>query len=314
MNRNNENSKSEIARILVGAAGNNKLELVKDILHDNPNLINVKHPETGRTPLVEALLGNHIDVIKELLKNKGVDVNMMVDTDVKKDFRATPLFAAIYKCKTKLVKLLLDDSRLDVNKSDSDGRSAITSAIDNECKDIIDDLLKQDNIKLETEDKHGWFPLLLASWLGQLDTVKKLCNAGVNVNKQNKDGHTSLIFACSIARVDIVEYLLDNGANKELKNNSGENALDITIDLLANTNNNREKKEDLYKIILLLKPNKNNNNNNKTRKPNKNNNNNKKTRNSNKKNNNNNNNTNYRKTFKYNKPKRVEFEPTPVYN
>ena len=305
MNRNN----SEIARILVGAAGNNELELVKDILHDNPTLINVKHPETGRTPLVEALLGNHIDVVKELLKNKDVDVNMMVDTDVKKDFRATPLFAAIYKCKTKLVKLLLDDSRLDVNKSDSDGRSAITSAIHNECKDIIDDLLKQDNIKLETEDKHGWFPLLLASMFGRLDTVKKLCNAGVNINKKNKNGDTSLMVACIQARVNIVEYLLDNGANKELKNNSGENALDITIDVL-NKNNNRETKENLKKIIILLTPNKNNNNNNKkTRKSNNNNNNNKKTRNSNKNNNNNN-----KKTFKYNKPKRVEFEPTPVYN
>ena len=307
MNRNNENSKSEIARILVGAAGNNELELVKDILHNNPNLIDVKHPETGRTPLVEALLGNHIDVVKELLKNKDIDVNMMVNTDVKKDFRATPLFAAIYKCKTKLVKLLLDDNRLDVNKSDSYGRSAITSAIHNECKDIIDDLLKQDNIKLETEDKHGWFPLLLASIFGQLDLVKKLCNAGANVNKQNKNGDTSLMIACIQANVNIVEYLLDNGANKELKNNSGENALDITIDVL-NKNNNRETKENLKKIIILLTPNKNNNNNKKTRNSNKNNNNNKKTRNSNKNNNNNN-----KKPFKYNKPKRAEFEPIPVY-
>ena len=56
--------------------------------------------------------------------------------------------------------------------------------------------------------------LLEAVRVGNLELVKKLLKAGVNVDARNNDGETSLMLASSNGYLEAVEYLTQNGAVK----------------------------------------------------------------------------------------------------
>ena len=56
--------------------------------------------------------------------------------------------------------------------------------------------------------------LLEAVRVGNLELVKKLLKAGVNVDARNNDRETSLMLASGNGYLEVVEYLTQNGAVK----------------------------------------------------------------------------------------------------
>lgn len=59
----------------------------------------------------------------------------------------------------------------------------------------------------------------------EMQALKELVKAGVGVNSKNKDGDTPLILAARNGQYSAVKYLLENGAGINVKNNYSENAL-----------------------------------------------------------------------------------------
>lgn len=55
--------------------------------------------------------------------------------------------------------------------------------------------------------------LLTAAEQGNLNKVKELVNAGVNINIADDTGHTALHFAARTGRLPIVKFLIEKGAN-----------------------------------------------------------------------------------------------------
>lgn len=104
------------------------------------------------------------------------------------------------------------------------------------------------NSKLETIDvSKNEFPLHMAISKGDLQSVKKFIEYGVNVNKIVKD-MSPLMVAAFYNRVEIIEVLLKHGADFSIKNEKGftalnyaeySNAFECQI-LLKNCNSNKK--------------------------------------------------------------------------
>ncbi len=58
----------------------------------------------------------------------------------------------------------------------------------------------------------GWTALMAASDNGQIEAVRALLAAGADVNLQNKKGRTALMYASENGHTEIVRLLLENGA------------------------------------------------------------------------------------------------------
>ena len=57
--------------------------------------------------------------------------------------------------------------------------------------------------------------------------MKVLLQAGATVDAVNNDKHTALHFAAYMGKIQVVEELLNAGADKALKNINGDTALDL---------------------------------------------------------------------------------------
>jgi NAD(P)-dependent dehydrogenase (short-subunit alcohol dehydrogenase family) len=79
----------------------------------------------------------------------------------------------------------------------------------------------------EREPTAGSTPLIAASVFGRTDAARALIEAGADVDIQNNDGSTALMTAALLARPEIVRALLDAGADRSLQNNAGSTALQI---------------------------------------------------------------------------------------
>lgn len=84
--------------------------------------------------------------------------------------------------------------------------------------------------------------LLEAAKLGNLPKVKRLLDAGAEVNFKNKDGITALMVASARGHTEIVQALLAKGAEVNTQDKDGVTAL-----MYANTVDHREVKELLIK-------------------------------------------------------------------
>ena len=247
------------------------IEVVKELLKNED--INTNMIENNKdTSLSYASKVNEIEIVKELLKNPNTDINL------KNAIGMTPLTIAIILCNKKIVKLLLDDKRIDINcyKDDDNGNIPYLLEALFFYPDIIDDLLKHPNINVDiTVGKEEYTPLMRV--IGNmrlyyskdeyeeikgdpLEIVKKLLNAGADINKRDKIGRTVLLYACQSSTPSMVKYLLDAGADTDVKDINGYNAVNYVLSRKDSPNKNIKDnfKRDEKEILLLLSANTNN--------------------------------------------------------
>ena len=125
----------------------------------------------------------------------------------------------------------------------------------------IEKFNKQNPGKLSATNEHGYTPLMLAAYYGQLEMaiylvengaeldgksnygtpimaaaikgnkeiVGLLLDNGANPNISDTRGNTALLYAAAFNLNEIAELLLKGGANSKLKDNRGNMALDYAI-------------------------------------------------------------------------------------
>ena len=148
------------------------------------------------------------------LINKGANINYR-----KQDEQVSALDCAVIIGDVGLVNLLLDN-RADVNSKTRNGYTALLIAsVDwTSHPDITDTLIRHGadvNAKSFVEQ---WTPLLLASSNAPPDesVIKRLVEAGAQINDSNVFGMTPLIYVAELGSDGLVEYLLKNGADPRL--------------------------------------------------------------------------------------------------
>ena len=167
---------------LLETAGKGDNDKVEELLGKGAN-INFQHPDTGSTPLIEAVYHKRAGTVKLLLE-KGADPNTR-----KKD-GATPLSVA--RENPEIAALLKGGGASAGANSELDLALLGASGTGNTAK--VKDLLGQ-GADANASDESGRTPLTEAVVNGHAEIVKLLLAKGADPNRKKKDGATALTFA-----------------------------------------------------------------------------------------------------------------------
>jgi ankyrin repeat protein len=110
---------------------------------------------------------------------------------------------------------------MDVNTSDIEGNTLLMLAVRENHPELVD-LFIQQRAKINARNMHGDSALRLAAYQGQLSLVKRLVEAGAQLEME---GWTPLIYATFNGHAEVVEYLLSKGADINAVSESGMTAL-----------------------------------------------------------------------------------------
>lgn len=112
------------------------------------------------------------------------------------------------------------------------GGTILYHACDADREEIVDYIVHTcPNVDIETRDKYGFTPLILATDNGNVEMVKVLIEASANLDASDTSGRTALIHSveCDFGYCDMVEVLLKAGVDMESKNKYGESALMVAV-------------------------------------------------------------------------------------
>jgi len=175
----------------------------------------------------------HIFIMKILLYC-GLDINIQ-----QSDTKNTLLIWASRESQVNMVKFLLRQNNIDVNKENIYGYTALSWAMPN--KEIVKLLLNVSNINVNMENDYAHEKLILwASREGYIDIVKLLVNTNVDINDFNDSDETALDLAMKNNHTEIITILKENGGienkNGEVIENllNGLNLSESAIELLNN--------------------------------------------------------------------------------
>ena len=122
----------------------------------------------GKSALICAGELGHQDIVKQLVKHPGVEINM------KDEDGYTGLIWAADNGHLEAVREFLKHKEIDVNAVDLDGHSALTWAADRGHTPIVSLLLDHSHLDVNVRDFEGFSPLICAANQGHRKVVKLL--------------------------------------------------------------------------------------------------------------------------------------------
>lgn len=153
-----------------------EVDLVKEILSQDPTRIDERMTFLEETPLMIACQYVQYNVVQYLLEN-GASVNLY-DTD-----GMTPL----------LTSLTFPDWDYDIRKE-------------------IFLLLISYGAEINVQNRANWTPLMVAVNVEDLELVKLLINMGAEIDMRNDADDTALSLAQEKGKEEIIQILIENGA------------------------------------------------------------------------------------------------------
>jgi ankyrin repeat protein len=147
---------------------------------------------------------------------------------------------------------------MDVNTVDRQGNTLLIQAIRGDVPGLIDYLMKN-RARINTRNKngetalsiaaytgnfpcvkrlveagaeinfYGWPPLTYAAYNGHLDVADYLIKHGAEVDAKTENGSSALFFAARFGHIDVVKLLLANRADAKIVNENGESAVDWAL-------------------------------------------------------------------------------------
>lgn len=186
------------------AARDGDLQTVKNLLADDPSLVNAKDDD-GCTPLLWACREAHADVVGYLIRS-GADVNA-----ADKNF-TTPLHSAAAEGDRDLVALLIESGAA-LDAADYLEQTPLHYAAV-EGHEGVAQILVKSGADLEARNTYERTPLLLAAReSGSVPIARTLLDAGADVNAADRWGSTPLELAAWRGFGELVGVLMDAGAN-----------------------------------------------------------------------------------------------------
>ena len=184
------------------AAVNGKLEAVHELLRLGGKASLTKVAGTDGTPLHQAVLGGHKEVMLVLLDG-GCPINV-----VDSNGRNVLDFAVGH---VDLIGLLVERG-LDVNGGDADGYTPLHSASANGKLEAVHELLRLGGkASLTKVASNGGFPVHQAVMGGHKEVVLALLDAGCSINEVDNKGRNVLHAAAQCGHVDLIGWLVERG-------------------------------------------------------------------------------------------------------
>jgi uncharacterized protein len=235
----------------VNALFRNMIPVVEKLIEKGAN-INAKMGVNGDTALMTALRYNNIYAFQKLLqmgadptiRNNGGETILLVtrwetvftpeliDTFLARgvDINAqthsgwTALMQAIDYGNLALASLLIDKGA-DVNKKDSQGRTALMVTRDNPAAVT---LLLDAGADINAQTSTGETTLLSAIQRSSIDVTNKLIERGADVNLASAEKLTPLMAAVRNRDGELIEVLIQKGADPTAKDQNGRTAMQYT--------------------------------------------------------------------------------------
>ena len=195
----------ESARALQDALVDADLNRLKDILADQPTLINKPIAVLKCTPLVAAIEMKRPDIVDYLVSLPGIDL------DARGSSGQTPLHAACAGGEVALARRLL---RCNAKVSTCDGYSTpLIAACKHGDPALVKKLLKRTSkALLDFRPSGGHTAMTAAIEAGRVPIVKLLLSKGANPNLRSLSGMTPLHHAAKHGHTPIAKLLLRYGA------------------------------------------------------------------------------------------------------
>ena len=165
--------------------------------------------------LWSACLRNDTDLVKRLIAQDHVNVNR-VDL-----LGRTPLYMACFHGMKDIVKVLITHEHIDVNKADEDGQTPLHVASHYGHIHIVELLVIQCHANLNKVDNFGLTPFFIACIYKHKAIAEFLLAHNGDVNKENERGEPLLFTACRHGYTNTVEFLIDHGADVNKTNSRG---------------------------------------------------------------------------------------------
>ena len=129
-----------------------------------------------------------------------------------------------------------------MGKKSSSKKTPIFLAVDNDDKEEVAQLLRENSIIHTERNSDGWTPLMAAAFSGSTSCIEILIEAGANVSLICKDGDTAMHYASAQGYTDIITLLAKAGASLICLDNDGESPIDVAA--------NGKVKKVIEKLII----------------------------------------------------------------
>lgn len=127
------------------------------------------------------------------------------------------------KNKTEICNLFLE-AEIDPNARDEFGTPLLNIAVRNDNIDFVKKLLDAGAQINESSEDRGYTPVMDAVWRGNYEITKYLIEKGAELNTISKEGQSNLVLAVGADRIKICEILAQNGADPDIKDQMGMSA------------------------------------------------------------------------------------------
>lgn len=197
---------------LNSAVGNGQLQVVKFLLDNKANIESRDH---GKTPLLNAALAEHRDMV-QLLLDRGADVNAAVrprpgsPPNLSGDGYTALHYAADSGNKAIAELLLARGAR--VNAQAASGETPLMVAVIKGFKSVAEMLIAH-GAGVNARNNEGKSILIVGIERNHPSIVEMLLASKADVNLASKDGYTALIAAVNGGQPETVKVLLEHGAD-----------------------------------------------------------------------------------------------------
>jgi TonB family protein len=181
---------------LFRAAGNGDIASARQQLKNGAD-VNARDDE-GKTPLFPAIMFGNLE-LAELLITNGADVNARSTSGF------TSMHFAAFGGDKKAIVLLIKYGA-DQNIKEQRGNTPLDIALSENNTELAEFLRSRGSTSGAADSIH------VAAELGNIEAVKLLLDAGVDINEKDIDGWTPLLYAVGRDKI-IVEFLIANGAD-----------------------------------------------------------------------------------------------------
>jgi len=148
-----------------------------------------------------------VEEVIKLLQNSQINTNWQKQSK----YGSTPFSIACQKGYIEIVKILLNDQRVDITKATNSGWTPFHSVCNNGHIEIVKLLLNDKRIAdiNKATDDNGWTPFNCACCNGHIDIVKYLLESGreIDINKKDNKGKSGLDYAKEHRSTDIVQLI-----------------------------------------------------------------------------------------------------------
>ncbi|MDR2787163.1 MAG: ankyrin repeat domain-containing protein [Candidatus Accumulibacter sp.] len=141
---------------------------------------------------------------------------------------SVPVFAGAYEDMEEALArgdtgavIALINRGMDVNTVDRQGNTLLIQSIQRDLPELFDHLMKI-RARINRRNRNGETALSIAAYLGRIDHVRRLVEAGAEMNFF---GWPPLAYAAYNGHVKIVDYLIEKGAEVDARTENGSTAL-----------------------------------------------------------------------------------------